>query len=157
LQAISLSDDGRLAASGSTDGTAKIWDAASGQVLHTLDGHAGPVYCVSLSRDGQLLASGGADQTVRLWETSGGRPLGTLRGHTGTVRSVAVSRDGLRVASGGYDGSARLWHAHTGECLRTFSIERRYERVDISGLTGITGAQHQSMVALGAVDRTMPT
>jgi hypothetical protein len=38
--------------------------------------------------------------------------------------------------------------------LHTLRAERRYERMDISGLIGITPAQHASLIALGAVERT---
>jgi len=52
-----------------------------------------------------------------------------------------VSADGELLASGGYDGTVRLWEASTGTCLRTLQAERRYERLDITGLTGVTSAQ----------------
>jgi hypothetical protein len=38
--------------------------------------------------------------------------------------------------------------------LRTLRGDRRYERLDITGLTGVTEAQRQAMLALGAVERT---
>src|SRR5206468_103224 len=104
--------------------------------------------------DGKLIASGGTDGTVRLWEASTRRPAATLCGHTGTVAAVAVSADGDLVASGSFDGSVKLWETSGGACLRTLRPERRYERMDITGLTGITDAQRQALVALGAVDRT---
>lgn len=77
-----------------------------------------------------------------------------LRGHTGTVWSVALSADGRLVVSGGFDGTVKVWDAQTGATLRTVQAERRYERVDITRLTGVTDAQRQSLVALRAVDRS---
>jgi len=47
----------------------------------------------------------------------------------------------------------RLWEASSGRCLRTLRAERRYERMDITGLTGITDAQRTALLALGAVER----
>ncbi len=38
--------------------------------------------------------------------------------------------------------------------MRTLRGDRRYERLDITGLTGVTEAQRQAMLALGAVERT---
>jgi WD40 repeat protein len=80
--------------------------------------------------------------------------LVTLEGHTGTVTAVAVSGDGKLVASGSFDGTVRLWESRSGASLRTLRPERRYERMDITGLTGITKAQRQALVALGGVDRS---
>jgi hypothetical protein len=40
--------------------------------------------------------------------------------------------------------------------LRTLRAEGRYERLDITGLTGVTAAQRAALLALGAVDRDAP-
>jgi WD40 repeat protein len=93
---------------------------------------------------------------VRMWEPSTGRPLAILYGHASVVRGVALSADGHLVVSGGFDGTVRLWEASTGTCLRTFRAERRYERLAITGLTGITDAQHAALLALGAVEEHGP-
>jgi WD40 repeat protein len=130
-----------------------LWEAPSGRLLATVQGHAGEVLSVALSGDGGRLASGSFDGTVRLWETGNGRLLATLPGHSGAVWGVALSGDGRLVASGGYDGTVKLWEAGSGACLRTLRADRRYERLDITGLTGVTEAQRRALVALGAVER----
>jgi WD40 repeat protein/DNA-binding XRE family transcriptional regulator len=150
---VTLSADGRLLASGGGDGMIRLWEASTGQALAALEGHTSGVWGLALSADGRLLVSGGGDGTVRLWETGTGRPLATLQGHIGGVFSVAISADGELLVTGGFDGMIRLWEASTGSSLRTLRPERRYERVDITGLAGITSAQRTALIALGAAER----
>ena len=86
------------------------------------------------------------------WETRTGRPLATLHGHTGRDRAVALTADGRLLASGSEDGTVKLWETGGSALLRTLRPERRYERLDITGLSGITGAQPDTLLALGAVE-----
>ncbi len=152
VYSVALSADGQLLASGSFDGTIRLWDARGGRLLTILEAHAGGVRGVALSVDGQLLVSGGLDGLVRLWEAPSGRPLATLEGHTGGLWGVALgAADGV-VVSGSFDGTIRLWDVRSGAFLRTLRSDRRYERVDITGLTGVTAAQRAALLALGAVE-----
>jgi len=134
------------------DGTVRLWETQSGHLRSAPQGHSGLVYAVALSHDGRLLASGGAEGMVKLWDTSSGQLLTTLRGHSGVVWSVALSRDARLLASGGDDGVLRLWDAESGLLQRTLRADRRYERLDISSLTGVTEAQRTALVALGAIE-----
>src|SRR5438067_8919508 len=61
------SPDGKRVASASKDQTVKIWDAASGRLLHTLRGHSNQVLRLAFSPDGARIASGGVDNAVRIW------------------------------------------------------------------------------------------
>jgi len=59
----------------------------------------------------------------------------TLQGHTRAVFGVALSVDGRLPASGGLDGTVRLCEPSSGAALRILLSDRRYERLDITGLT----------------------
>jgi len=111
------SPDGRLLLAGCTDGTVRIWDAATFEPVRVLDAHYNsPVYDLAFCPpDGARFASSGTDGTVRLWETATGAPLMTLRGHTGAAMGVTFSADGKRIATAGFDKTVRLWDAATGE------------------------------------------
>jgi WD40 repeat protein len=88
----------------------RIWNAASGGLVHTLSQHESYVSSLSFSRDSRRLASAGNDRTVRLWDTASGELVRTLSGHTDCVRSVCFSPDSNWIASGGDDKTVRLWH-----------------------------------------------
>jgi len=52
---VAQSPDGRWLASGSMDGTVAVFDAATGQLLHTLDGHFKPVRSLCFTPGARLL------------------------------------------------------------------------------------------------------
>jgi WD40 repeat protein len=98
-------------ASGSGDGSLKIWNARTGEVLHAIQAHGNDVWGVDFSPDGTRLASASMDGTVKLWDVDSGDEVLTLRGHTRAVLGVAFSPDGDLLASAGADGTVRIWDA----------------------------------------------
>ena len=97
-----------MLASGSADGTARLWDVATG-FSKTLKVHPRNVNSVAFSPDGKFLASGSNDNAVRLWDVATGFNVKTLSGHTFWITSVAFSPDGNMLASGAWDGFIKLW------------------------------------------------
>jgi WD40 repeat protein len=53
---------------------------------------------------------------------------------------VQLSTNGALVISGSADGTAKLWQAGSGYLIRTLRPDRTYERMNISGLIGVTDA-----------------
>ena len=104
-----VAPDGTWLASGSYDGTVRIWDVATGQQRATLTGHTGSVNALAVAPDGTWLASGSRHGTVRIWDVATGQQRATLTGHTGSVNTMAVASDGTWLASGGDDKTVRIW------------------------------------------------
>jgi COMPASS component SWD3 len=57
-----------MVVSASYDGTVKLWDVSSGELLHSLEAHSGPVWTAEFNRDGTMVVSASLDGTVKLWE-----------------------------------------------------------------------------------------
>ena len=109
VMSIAYSPDGISLASGTYDGTIRLWDVHTGKLLKNLPGHTFSVRSVAYSLDGRTLASGGTDGKVQLWNAVSGAYIKTLTQHTSAVWSVAYSPDGRTLASGSLDKTIRLW------------------------------------------------
>ncbi|MFF2949809.1 trypsin-like peptidase domain-containing protein [Kitasatospora sp. NPDC057965] len=118
VNAVVFSPDGRTLATAGSDGTARLWDMATGRTLATFTGHNDVVNAVVFSPDGRTLATASRDGTARLWDVATGRTTTTL---TGAVNSVAFSPDGRTLATAGSDGTARLWDVATGKAITTLT------------------------------------
>lgn len=117
---LSFSATGEWLASASFDGTAIIWQVASGKPMQVLQGHTGHVSAVAFSADGKTLLTGSQDKTLRLWEVSTGKVLGVLNGHANRVLAVSFLGNGDTLLSSGADRSIRLWDGRSGVSLRLF-------------------------------------
>jgi WD40 repeat protein/serine/threonine protein kinase len=104
---IAVSPNGQWIATASHDHTVKIWDAATLQLLRTLEGHGSLVWSVAFSPDSRTLASGSGD--VRLWDVETGRLLHTFEGHERLVVGLDFHPRHPWLVSSAYDGSVRLW------------------------------------------------
>jgi WD40 repeat protein len=67
VTSLAYSPDGRLLMAGNSDGAIQVWDAASHQLVYTLEGHTAAVTKIELDDEGRLLISKSDDGTVRLW------------------------------------------------------------------------------------------
>ena len=117
------------------DGTARLWDAATGRPIGEAMKHPSMIGTAALRPDAKVVVTAGgsrmgrvidqqiqqitkverpADNTARLWDAATGRPIGEPLEHQQVVEAVAFSPDGKSVLTGSADGTARLWDAATG-------------------------------------------
>ena len=94
VRSVAFSPEGSTLASGSGDGTVRLWDVATGHSIAELTGHTAQARSVAFSSDGNILASGSHDSTVRLWDVNTRQLKATLTGHTAGVESIAFTSRG---------------------------------------------------------------
>lgn len=82
------SPDGSLLATGSYDGTARLWTTSGGSA-GTLTGHAGPIFSLRWTTDSRFILSGGVDKTARIWEAKTGREVKRFNVHQAPTLDVA--------------------------------------------------------------------
>ena len=121
VNAVAFSTNGQHIATGSNDGTLRLWDVDTGQCLRALTGHESGLTSVTFSPDGLHIASGSHDHTLRLWDVDTGQCLRVMTGHEDWVTSVAFSPNGQNIVSGSHDRTLCLWDSDTGQCLRVMA------------------------------------
>ena len=72
---VAFSPDGRTAVTASPDGTARLWDAVTGEPRGEPLRHDGGVMQAAFSPDSRHVITASLDRTARLWEVDGGRPM----------------------------------------------------------------------------------
>ena len=96
--------NGERLLTGSADGSARIWNMATGYPVRTFP-VSSPVKAVAASPSGLHVLTGAND--LRLWDASSGSLL--ARFAHGSVSAVGFTRDGRLFSTGG-DGRAHLWN-----------------------------------------------
>jgi WD domain, G-beta repeat len=110
-----FSPDGQRAVTASGDGSARVWDTASGKQIGEAMKHGDWVHSAQFSPDGQRVVTASWDNTARVWDAASGNEIGKPMKHDNLVNSAQFSPDGRRVVTASIDGTVRLWDAATGE------------------------------------------
>jgi len=120
VSSLAWSPDGMRIVTAGDSNAVHVWDARTGLVMLTYNGHTNIVRAVAWSPDGTRIVSASEDRTAHVWDAENGSPILTYRGHRSQVYAVAWSPTGLRIASGSLDYTMQVWDAATGGNVLTY-------------------------------------
>ncbi len=116
VRSVSFSTNGTKLASGSDDGTIRLWDVESGHCLGISPRISSWIISMSFACSGKRIVSASPDGKVRIWDAClREESRDRSRGHSGPVRDVSICQNGSLVASASEDRTVRLWDSQTGE------------------------------------------
>lgn len=99
----------------SDEGTYRMYDAESGEMLKKFVGHKSATYRVSVNKEKNVMVTNSWDNTSRIWDLETGECLTVLKGHTYAVYSSYLTS--TKIVTGSSDGTVRVWN-YQGECLK---------------------------------------
>ena len=113
------------------------------------------IYTLAFNPDETLLASGNSQGEVTIWRIQDGKQILCCRGHQGIAIAVAFSPDGQYLATASHDETIKIWHIHSKKCCQTFKLQLLYEDMDITDAKGLTIAEQETLMTLGAKSRSI--
>lgn len=120
VTSVAVSPDGMQLLSGSLDGTAILWDVATGARIRVFN-HMAPVRSVAFSPDGKLMATGGDDSFAKLWDAGTTAPVHLLFPNSGAVNSVVFSPDSSNLLTC-QNQTVTFWNTASGAENGTHSV-----------------------------------
>lgn len=108
VKTVKYSSDGKYIVSGGADGSVKLWDAASGQLLKNLGATLGAVGSAEFSPRGERVIAASELGGARVWEIESGA-ISAQNFHNRAVTSAAFYPDNRLAASADVDGAIKIW------------------------------------------------
>jgi WD40 repeat protein len=123
---VALSNDGKIALSGSQDDPIHVWDVETGRCIKKLTGHEGRVKAIALSANGKTAVSASWDKTLRVWDMDNGQCLKVIPTFKDVISTMALSANGKIAITGSREGALRVWDIPTGKQIHLIETHSDY-------------------------------
>ncbi|WP_194908954.1 nSTAND1 domain-containing NTPase [Catenulispora rubra] len=130
---VAISPDGKMLATGSHDGTVRLWNVATAQPIGRPLINTNQYTLMAFSPDSQTLAVAGRDG-IRVWNVATQQPMGQLDMPPDLPMSIAFSPDGKILATGNLDGTVGLWNFATRQAITGILTERALTTLGVAAV-----------------------
>ncbi|MBE7557296.1 MAG: hypothetical protein HS126_40180 [Anaerolineales bacterium] len=123
---VKFSPDSAQLATAGYDGTARLWDASTGEMLAVLGGHSDRVVKVAFSPNGKRLATASYDGTTRLWDVASKQQITIFETLESVIiddipgnamTEIAFSSDGRLLTTVSKDGTVKVYYTHIEDLM----------------------------------------
>lgn len=167
ISKLAFNPDGSTVATASLDKTGKLWNAKTGKLIATLEGHDHRLRYVTYSQSGKYVLTAIGRQypyekhevvTVRIWNGKTGEFISEFRNHVDNIEIARFNADETLVLTGSADHTARLWDVKTGKEVFALKLSSRVSSIDFSPdgktvLTASTGWPSSYLMSLKKAKR----
>lgn len=123
VNSVALSADGRIALTGSNDMQAILWQAQTGQPIHTWD-IGSRVTKVALNDSGSLSFTNGSTNEAKIWDNASGKLLNQLKINRRqmTFSAVRFTQQDSQLLTGTPAREVILWQRDTGKQIGKWQV-----------------------------------
>ena len=106
---IAFYESGRALVSTGADGSLRVWNAANGRLIRTLELKAGPAR--SLGVEGRRALTGHEDGSIGLWSLESGEKLAAFKRNDAAIWALAFAGSSTRFVAAAHDWTVTVWEA----------------------------------------------
>ena len=126
---LKFSSNGLRVAVGTSEGSAKVFDSTTGELLFQHDNPGKfPVFHVEFLSNDENLAFRSAKSSIQIWDIANNRLIKEIN-HPNVVNAMAVDSAGSLLATAGEDKRINIWNGKDGELQKELKFEQELDAI----------------------------